>query len=105
MAEYIEREYLIKRLKKRYNDPNYWHAGEDWRMGLSLAKDIVDEAPACYVVEVRHGRWEEHFAYGSWHYDCPFCDNGYATIKRDDTPPNYCQDCGAKMDGKGKDDA
>lgn len=51
-------------------------------------------------VEVKHGRWIEHYAYECWHYDCPFCDDGYATKERDNTPPNYCQNCGAKMDGK-----
>jgi hypothetical protein len=51
------------------------------------------------VVEVRHGVWVEHFSFGVWHYDCPFCDDGYATKERDNTPPNYCPNCGAKMDG------
>lgn len=51
------------------------------------------------VEEVKHGEWKEHYAYGCWHYDCPFCDDGYATKEKDKTPPNYCQNCGAKMDG------
>ena len=51
------------------------------------------------MVEVRHGQWIEHYAYECWHYDCPFCDDGYATKERDITPPNYCPNCGARMDG------
>lgn len=51
-------------------------------------------------VEVRHGEWKVHQAFGCWHYDCPFCDDGYATKEKDKTPPNYCGNCGAKMDGR-----
>lgn len=50
--------------------------------------------------EVKSGKWQESFAFGCWHYDCPFCDDGYATKEKDETPPNYCQNCGNKMDGK-----
>ena len=41
----------------------------------------------------------EHFAFDSWHYDCPFCDDGFATKERCEALPNYCGNCGAKMDG------
>ena len=54
------------------------------------------------VVEVVHGEWIESFNFGYWHYDCPFCDDGYAVKERDETKPNYCQNCGAKMDGERK---
>lgn len=52
-------------------------------------------------VEQKHGRWVERHdeATGTWHYDCPFCDDGYAMKKQDKNPPNYCGNCGAKMDG------
>lgn len=48
---------------------------------------------------VKHGTWREFFSYGCWHYDCPFCDDGYAVRERQKTPQNYCSNCGAKMDG------
>lgn len=51
--------------------------------------------------EVKHGEWKKHFSYGCWHYDCPFCDDGFA-MKEDfkvSQLPNYCSNCGAKMDG------
>lgn len=50
------------------------------------------------VQEVKHGKWIEHFLYGCWHYDCPFCDDGFATKEKCKTKPNYCGNCGAKMD-------
>lgn len=51
-------------------------------------------------VEQKHGRWVERHdeATGTWHYDCPFCDDGYAMKMQDKNPPNYCGNCGAKMD-------
>lgn len=63
-------------------------------------RGIVENAPTADVVEVKHGKWKEHFGFGCWHYDCPLCDDGYATKEKDKTPPNYCGNCGAKMDGK-----
>lgn len=45
------------------------------------------------------GKWIEHYAFDVWHYDCPFCDDGYATKGRDTTPPNFCGNCGAKLSG------
>ena len=54
------------------------------------------------VVEVRHGEWKKHFSYGLWHYDCPFCDDGFAMAEDFEANklPNYCSNCGAKMDGE-----
>lgn len=53
---------------------------------------------------VRHGKWIENYAYGAWHYDCPFCDDGYAAKEREKKPVNYCSNCGAKMDGGSEND-
>ena len=53
--------------------------------------------------KVKRGKWQEHFVFDCWHYDCPFCDDGYATKDKDKTPPNYCQNCGARLLGKESD--
>lgn len=50
-------------------------------------------------VEVKHGYWKEYFSAGKFHYDCSVCDDGFATKERLKTVPNYCSNCGAKMDG------
>lgn len=51
--------------------------------------------------EERKGRWIEHRneKTGMWHYDCPFCDDGYAMSARDKNPGNFCHNCGADMRG------
>ena len=51
-----------------------------------------------YVVREK-GEWIEHYneAYGTWHYDCPFCDDGYAMKQRDLSPSHFCPNCGADM--------
>ena len=99
--EYIEREALLK------VPPFTKCAGaiDDYVEGyldcVEDATEAINKMPTADVVEVRHGEWVEHFAFDCWHYDCPFCDDGYATKERDKYKPNYCHNCGAKMDGKG----
>ena len=91
MAEYIEREALLER--NMYGNTNpITHR--------TYAKNLIESAPAADVVEVKHGEWIEHFNFGCWHYDCPFCDFGFATQIRNEDTPNYCENCGAKMDKK-----
>lgn len=90
--EYIERGALMEEINRIGG-----HNLCEWEtIGV---KALVERQPAADVVEVRHGEWKEHFSFGVWHYDCPFCDDGYSTKGREQYPPNYCQNCGAKMDG------
>ena len=91
MPEYIEREALLKRNMFGNTNP-ITHR--------TYAKNLIESAPAADVVEVKHGEWIEHFNFGCWHYDCPFCDFGFATQIRNEDTPNYCENCGAKMDKK-----
>ena len=64
------------------------------------AKVIIMGQPTADVVEVKHGEWIIHQNREYWHYDCPFCDDGFLTESKMTSPPNYCSNCGAKMDGK-----
>ena len=50
----------------------------------------------------KKGQWVEHRneRTGMWHYDCPFCDDGYAMAARDENPANFCSNCGADMRGE-----
>ncbi len=49
---------------------------------------IVDEAPTIDAEPVRHGRWEHGI-------QCPYCK------QIDLAKPNYCPNCGTKMDLEG----
>lgn len=81
MAEYLERETAVMRLMQD---------------GCS-AKNVqsIMELPAADVAPVRHGRW-------LWNALAkPFCSEcGVETwIASNFALPNYCQHCGARMDG------
>ena len=45
------------------------------------------------------GEWIESYSYGVWHYDCPFCQDGYAVEEREKSPEHFCNNCGARLDG------
>ena len=96
MARYIDAIKLSRDLAASALKLNLGKTTE--RVVNIICKIVMDE-PEADVEEVKHGEWKEHFAWGCWHYDCPFCDDGYATRKKDLAPPNYCGNCGAKMDG------
>ena len=99
MAEYIEREALVERLKKEECDCEWLWA-------------ILD-IPAADVAPVRRGRWEFGKdlpdSFGSinknkYHLYCSECRNQAFNKSADndcdfdmDTP--FCPWCGAKMDG------
>lgn len=62
----------------------------------------VGDAPTADVVEVKHGRWiigedEAEYEYGV----CSVCDHREwdAFAYGRDRVPNYCPNCGARMDG------
>ena len=104
--EYIERGALKSLFDERYDtafmqmhtreNKEHW---KSYATAINWGRNTITDSSAADVVEVRHGKWVEHFSFGVWHYDCPFCDDGYATKERDKTPPNFCPNCGAKMDG------
>ena len=95
MAEYIDREALYEKA--------YWH-GENPDVGNPFpdgvdAIDIkdVDAIPAADVAPVVHGRWEPGNPI------CPVCGgNKFKDLDADiwcDWMPDFCPNCGAKMDG------
>lgn len=77
------------RLKKEIHE-------NDIMGGLNYAW-YIDHAELVDAVEVRHGYLVNAHPYG----ECSEC--GYLIDSRDGY--NYCPNCGAKMDGKVKDDA
>ena len=88
MAEYIEREAAIRAL---LND-----APEQVGYSREDAADCIRYMDAADVATVLHGRWLPFHstAVGDIQY-CSACEIG-CTWK-----PNYCPNCGAKMDLEG----
>lgn len=90
MAEYIKKETLVHRLKSPYL--------------FNITQrifDIISEIPAADVAPVVHTRWA-HLGGDEW--CCPVCGFVITTEGSWDKPiKKYCEDCGAKMDGKRKD--
>jgi hypothetical protein len=95
----ISRKALLETFEKLKDNPNNQMVEIIF---LDGAMSAIDVAPAVDAEPVRRGKWIENYAYGAWHYDCPFCDDGYATKKREKKPENYCHNCGAKMDKEKK---
>lgn len=89
MAEYIEREALMKELSESVEPFN---TGSVFR---AIRKQLAaDAAP------VRHGRWEyiPQTLNTLSQLRCPFC--GWWSLDPSiDGAYNYCPNCGARMDG------
>ena len=85
MNDYISRKALLDWVHEFYPEDKVF------------ASAIIN-APAADVAPVVHSRWEitdiEH-AYGIKCYYCPECGED----EWRDNEPNYCPNCGAKMDG------
>ena len=99
MAEYIEREALEVELNHRLNflmgeDGEYDH----YTSGFDEAVTRVENFPAADVAPVRHGRWDGD--------NCTVCKLPWSyNMTQDaddwgyfDPMPDYCPNCGAKMD-------
>ena len=84
MAEYIEREVLLEKMK-------------NWHEKISLVT-CVNSIPAADVVPVRHGRWIDKGEYAV----CTECGGRSGTQYDGVEPiplmPQFCPNCGAKMD-------
>lgn len=103
MAEYIEREALMKFPIRRdhYDRKN---GNEHFINGIESVLEYAENLPSADVSPVVHGRWEAmHYEGGildGTNFDkCSVC--GYERIIDDEklkTAFNYCPNCGAKMD-------
>ena len=82
MDEYIKRTNAIEAVR---------HA---WAKGLEPAQ-YLETIPAADVATVRHGRWNDSLARIAPY--CSVCGHSHRCLIR---TPNYCPNCGAKMDGE-----
>ena len=82
-------------MEKRLFDANALNWGRCPTDG-KLVKAWLDEAPTVDAVEVVHARWDDSFD-GITPY-CTACGRSHNCMNR---TPNFCPNCGAKMDGDG----
>lgn len=91
MAEYIEREEYCEKHCRR--DSEY----------CDKPSCPIWKAPAADVAPVVHGRWvivDDGVMIGDGkHMECSVCH----TWNKDRIKADYCQNCGARMEGEGKD--
>lgn len=109
MAEYIEREELMKfPIRRNHYDKEHGKHGNEhfiYICGIETVLEYADNLPAADVAPVRHGRWYNR----GGRFRCSVCDNktllkdiggtgGWSHEYEQQKSP-YCPNCGAKMDG------
>lgn len=90
MAEYIEREIL---LKKNFYSENC--NSEENRWNDYAIKDIIRHIPAADVAPVKHGHWIQ---IDKNKCECSNCGIIVLIAVYPHGDKNYCPNCGAKMD-------
>ena len=92
MAEYIEREALMRRIKEIHcAECDSYHGVRCRACWVDDTLDYIDSEPAADVATIRHGRWL-HRKNG-----VAYCSKCEIDTVEDET--EYCPNCGAKMDG------
>ena len=93
MAEYIEREALLREIERR----EALMVG-DKLVSVDAMKSFIKNRPAADVATVRHGRWFQTAKWwqgGSAWKQCSEC--GILHLGKS----NFCPNCGCKMDLEG----
>lgn len=95
MAEYIEREALLKEMYGLHTIPVYIGHVTDEDIMFENMVDVVREQPTADVQEVKHGHWEE--VQGQC-FRCSECHHGaIVNIFNEFVLTKHCHNCGAKM--------
>ena len=100
MARYIDAELFLRIETKRCGCVPL--VGSCTTDNESLAYQLA-KAPTADVVEVKHGKWIiKTDEYDCEYMMCSVCKEEFYPVDADtvDTTPNYCPNCGAKMDLK-----
>ena len=102
MAEYIEREALMRRIKEIHcAECDSYHGVRCRACWVDDTLDYIDSEPAADVVPVRNGRWQYNTDFYVWR--CSECGEnphkGTGVVVSEENLPAYCPHCGAKMDG------
>ena len=100
MAEYIEREALVKDMRD-YADCKAACGHIELANGILKGVGRAEDFPTADVVEVKHGYWHrKHIGNGWDDWDALTCSECNKYYKKPLFPTNYCPNCGAKMDLK-----
>lgn len=102
MDEYVSRELLKKRFKKRLEwlkkDIHDEYSGALYDC-CEVDTDLIDEIPSADVTPVRHGQWKKQ----SGLYSCSECGKTCPYDVQADVIEywacNYCPNCGCRLDG------
>ena len=104
MAEYIEREALMRRIKEIHcAECDSYHGVRCRACWVDDTLDYIDSEPAADVAPVVHGRWI-HSRYDdcSEQFElvkCSQCNHEAYAMALYVRGGNYCPNCGAKMRG------
>ena len=108
MAEYIEREELMK-FPIRQNHYDKEHGSKDFIYGIETVLEYAESLPAADVAPVVHGQWIIGVDNDNFDVKCSKCEwtdifevAGIAAVERIAKAMHYCLNCGARMDGGGK---
>lgn len=95
MAEYIDRRALLSDLG--YLAPGY--GTHVLFYPHTEVKETILKQPVVDVRPAMHGKWMETMVVGgfaeSWESTCSICGKSWRDIGK----PNYCPNCGARMEG------
>lgn len=100
MAEYIEREALIRRIKEIHcAECDSYHGVRCRACWVDDTLDYIDSEPADDVAPVRHGRWMNANSRPKTYWRrCTAC-GGMAYFCGIGCSYKYCPNCGCLMDG------
>ena len=105
MAEYIEREALVRQIicnmAEFVGAPDEVQRHDEY---CNYAINIIEDAPAADIADVVHGEWLR--SDDDWNslttIQCSLCSEEWCFETDDDVSLlnyKYCPNCGAKMDG------
>lgn len=112
----IDADFVCERIEKEIKDIVIPEPYADWKNSeydigynnaLTMAESIAKKAPTIEAEPVRHGEWKiKTDDYDCEYIMCSCCKEEFYPADEDtvDTKPNYCPNCGAKMEGKEPDD-
>ena len=83
-------------LIKRYSKVKWDTHHDDFK-----AFEIIMGAPVADAEPVRHGKWiDSDTQMYTWKVRCDQCGHERSMMSTQGRYPNYCEECGARMDGK-----